>query len=374
MSLRSGLAGASKADLSFYIFWTFLQIGKGFGLVASNPYFIGLLACGLPFALGKLLLSRWGSVSFAKFLGLNIVGIIAMVCSGETTYWLTIFCVTATRGMDLKKVLKINLFVRGPMFIVRTGLAILGFADMESRYRFANGMITAVRYGLGYHHPNATQIELFVLILLLFLIYGKKMKWQQYGLVMAYNYLIFSYTDSRTPFALAMVFIVGTWIINFGKGRVVQFIIRLWSDSSWVICMLLSAVGCVLYLVSPDFRDMGTFASRFGSATATISREFFPLFGTKGVYTDLGYVYIIYNGGVILAALFFIGINVLVSKLRKRNEKVLLWGLSTLAVFAILEHSIFSVLTNGLLLFLRDVVYPPDTVDRNNNMEYQLQK
>ena len=373
MDLRSEYNKPSKGDICFYIFWAFLQLGKGLGLVASDSTFLVLVACGLPFALGKLLLTRWGSISFGKFLALNVIGIIAMVVSSETTYWLTIFCITVTRGVDLKKALKVNLFVRGPLFVVRTGMAILGFADIERRYRFSGSVITGIRYGLGYHHPNTTQVELFLLIVVLLLLYGKKMKWPHYLMVLAYNYLIYSYTDSRTPFVLAMVYIVGVWLIHFSKGRTLRSLIKLWSNSAWVICMAFSAIGCILYFISPSFRSLGTFASRFQTATTTMTVKSLPLFGIKGVYTDLGYVYIIYNGGVILATLFFVGINVLVGKLRKRNEKVLLWALSLMAVFAILEHSVFSVLTNGLLLFLRDVIYPEEAVDRNGPEQNQLQ-
>ena len=371
MNLVSKKDQISKGNVCFSIFWGFLQFGKGMGYVASTPAFLTLLCCGIPFALGKILLTRWKQREMITLLVLNAIGIAAMISSGETTFWLTFFCISAAKDVDFKKLLKINLVVRGTMFVARTTMAIVGLLDMQVRYRFQSGMIIETRYGMGYDHPNTAQIELLGLILVLFFIYGKRLKWPHYLLVLAYNHFIFTYTDSRTAYILAIVYVIGVAIINCTKIGIVQFAFRIWSDSSWALCILLSIVGCILYETDPGFRTLGTFSSRFLSATEMISTEPLTLFGGK-VNTDLGYIQIIYSGGLVVAAVYAVGIARMTAKLRKRNEKVLLWALSCFAVFTILEHSVFSVLTNGLLMYLRDAFYPQSNAQEPQDNTNQL--
>lgn len=348
------------SDLCFYIFWFLLQLGKGLGLVAKDPLFIKLLICGVPFIVGKLLLTKWDRGSLLKCIALNLLGIVITLCSKTTTYWLSLLCITAMKDMDVKRIIKINIFVRGPMFLFRTISAILGFSDADIRYRFENGAISTVRYGLGYGHANTAQFELFMIIVIVFLLYYNRLKIYHYLLALCYNDFIYGYTNSRTPYYLGIVFLVGILIIS-RKEKYSQYIARImsfWSSKSWLIGLVFSVCGCVAYNYLPVFRKFGTFSSRFATAVATIKYFDLSLFGTQGVTTDLGLVYLLYNSGLFMTVLFFVATHKLLNLKIMGTEVTLQWAFACLSVFNILEHTTYSVISNGLLLFLVYVLYP----------------
>lgn len=346
------------AETCFYIFWCFLQIGKGLGYTSRDTEFLILVGCALPFAIGKLLLTKWENRDILSIIFLYILGIIVTFFSGTTTYLLSILCVTAVKGMDIKKVLKVNLAVRGPLFVFRTTAAILGFADMQMRYRYENGAITATRYALGYDHPNTAQFELFMLVVLFFVLYSNRVKIYHYIVAFVYCRFIYTYTDSRTTFFLTPIFLAGTFLAKWKAKKEISRIISRCSSKIWVISILISFLGCYAYTYVPQFRSLGTFASRFLTATSVMHNNSIPLFGTSGITTDLGFIYILYDGGIILSMLFFAGIIKLLALKKMRNETVLHIAFICLAMFNLLESYTYSVLSNGLLLYLAYVVFP----------------
>lgn len=341
-------------ETCFYIFWFFLQLGKGLGLVASDKHFLLLVACGLPFAIGKLFLTKWTNRELLSCIAINLLGLATAIRSGTTTYLLSAFCITAVKDMDIKSVLKVNLYVRGPMFVLRTTMAILGYADMESYYRYENGIQT-IRYALGYGNANTAQFELFMLIALAVYLYREKLLIYHYVIALFYSCFIFRYTDSRTPLVLTFVFVVGMFMLRY---RCVSKLVAYWADKSWYVVGIASLLGCISYVYIPAFRELGTFSSRFLTAVVTITGNRVPLFGMPGITTDLGYVYILYSAGLIMSVLFFVGVSKVLRVKRLREDRVLLWAFICLAVFNMIEHYAYSVLSNGLLLYLSYAVYP----------------
>ena len=178
------------SDACFYFFWFLLQLGKGLGYTAREREFLYLLIIGAPFVLFRLVRIRWDQKSLINCIVFNLLGVIIALFSGTTTYLLTILCVTAARNMNIEKLAKVSLFVRFPLYIARTTMAILGFVDMQMRYRYEDGVVVAVRYALGYDHPNTTHFELFMLIVLIFVLYRKRLRIAHYIAIFLYNCFI----------------------------------------------------------------------------------------------------------------------------------------------------------------------------------------
>lgn len=345
------------ADVCFYIFWSFLQVGKGLGYTARDTEFLILVACGAPFAVGKILLTKWTRNDLIKFILLISVGLLTMIGSGTSTYLLSIFCITLAKDMNIENVLKTNVLIRLPMFVCRTSLAILGYADMQIAYRYESGAEAVVRYALGYGNPNTTQFELLMLTILWFLVYAKKTGLLHYVLAALFNVFIYKYTGSRTPIAVVLVFLIGAYLLTRKWEVFFSKIIDFWSGKSWIVGTLFSIIGCMAYVFIPAFRDFGNFSSRFLTAVLTIENNNLPLFGTDGITTDLGYVYILYSGGVVITTLFFCGIHQLLKLDEYRKKTILRWAFACMAVVNMMEHTGYSVISNSLLLYLVRVIY-----------------
>lgn len=354
------------ADSWFYVFWFFLQVGKGFGLTSEDPLMNILTFCGIPFVIGKMLLTKWTKKDLVHCLLLYLLGIAVMFCSETTTFLLSIFCITAVKNLDIKRVLKINLTVRGLIFIVRTTIAMLGYADMQLIYRYDANGVPLARYALGYGHPNTAQFELLMITILVFWIYFERIKIYHYIMALAYNLFIFQYTNSRTSMVVCILFLLGALAISRKWGMIFCRIINACADKSWSIGMLFSILGCFAYIYIPAFRKLDTFSARFHTGSLTIRENSLPLFGIKEVTTDLGGIYLIYTGGLVLAILFMIGIWKLLRLKNIRQDTLLQWSFICLAVFTMMEHTVFSVLSNGLLLCLAYVIYPGMQPQREN--------
>lgn len=343
------------AHVCFYVFWLLLQVGKGLGYISSDTEFQILVVCGLPFAVGKILLTKWNRNDLLKFILLGALGLATMISSGTSTYLLSILCITLVKDMDIEQVLKVNFAVRFPLFIIRTSLGLLGLADMQVYYR--DETIMEVRYALGYVHPNTAQFELLMLTMLWFILYARKTRLFHYLLATAYNVFIYQYTGSRTSLYAVLAFLLGTYILSRNREVILSKIIDFWAAKSWIIGMLFSMAGCIAYISLPTFRSLGNFSSRFMTAVKILSLGFPPLFGMEGISTDLGYVYILYSGGLILSVLFFLGVQRLLKLKSARKQTIVRLAYACVAIINIMEHTGYSVLSNGLLLYLSRVIY-----------------
>lgn len=346
------------ADTCFYIFWFFLQVGKSLGYTSRHEEFTTLLLLGIPFAIARMILIKWDRESLLRCVLLNLLGIATALVSKTTTYLLSLFCITAVKDMDLKKIIKMALFVRGPIYIIRTTMAILGFADMEVSYRYANGAISVTRYALGYGHPNTTQFELFMLIMLLFYLYRERIRIWHYVVLLVYTYFMFDYTNSKTAFYLGVLFLCAAFVCLQRGKNIVRQIAAIISKKSWIVGATFTVIGCMLYLYVPSFRGLGTFSSRFLTATNIIRTRSLSLLGNPSISTDLGYVYVLYDGGIILAGLFFVGVNKLLKMHPIKSDIVLSLAFACFSIFNIMEAYTYSVLSNAMLLFLAYVIYP----------------
>lgn len=348
----------SFSELCFYVFWFCLQLGKGLGYVAEDTEFLKLLLLGAPFAFVKLFLTKWTAKELLTAAALAVLGIGIAISSGVTTFLLTIFCIVAVKDIDIKKALKINLFVRGPLYAVRTTMAILGYTDMQMRYRYEAGVAVAERYAMGYGHPNSTQFELFMLIALIVILYANRIKFLHYICFALSNHYIYGYTDSRTPYVLCVVFLAGAYLARNERERIINRLIDFWSNKSWYIGIIVSAIGCWAYVRIPLFRQFGTFSSRFLTAVNTITENNITLFGMEGISTDLGFVYLLYCAGLVYFILYIIWMHRLLKLGKMRYETLLQWAFVCLSIFNMMEHTAYSVLSNGLLLYLVYVIFP----------------
>ena len=80
--------------------------------------------------------------------------------------------------------------------------------------------------------------------------------------------------------------------------------------------------------------------------------------GNSNITTDLGYVYILYDGGILLAWLFFWGVNKLLKTRLIQSDIVLCLAFACFSIFNIMEAYTYSVLSNAMLLYLAYIVYP----------------
>jgi len=337
---------------SFYIFLALLNLGKALGYVSRDREFLLLMVLAAPFALIKFFSTKWTKKELIVGIALNLLGVVVTVFSRKTTYLMTIFAITLAKDVNLKLAMKICLWIRGGFFVLRTTLAMLGVIDIQMMLR---DVVWTERFGLGYGHPNTTQFELLMILLLLCVVYFERLKLWHYVAMAAYSVFIFSYTDARTSILLCLIFVCGMWIASQKWAGFVRKLIAFCSNKIWIFMTLIAAAGTILYVYAPHVIGNGTFAMRFKNAVEQFS---FNLLGAPNITTDLGHLHILYSGGIVITLLFLYSMTVLPGILGKNREIPIHWASICVATFSMMEFTAYSILSNALLLYVSFVLYP----------------
>lgn len=348
----------SLATVCFYIFWITLMIGKGLGFNNENELFRYITVAVIPFVAVKFLLTHWEKREFILCVVLNVIGIVIWVTSKDAGILLTIITITACKDINIYKLFKVTLWIRGPMFFVRTTLGILGIMDIQYKPRYVSPNEYVVRYALGYGQANATHYTLFIIIALILILYHKRMKFFHYAIVLAYDLFIYHYTNSRTALILSILILAMTRIIDGRYSGLIKAVLRKFGKYAYISGAACGLAVCLLSDKLPTSGAFGTMFSRFRTGGRVVNSNHLTLFGNTGIVTDFGYIAILYGSGIIIFLLFLVSMTILFKRLEKSGRYIEQIVLIVYAIYTVLEAYTGSILMNIGLFFLTVLIYP----------------
>ena len=335
---------------SFLLFWSVLMIGKGLGLNSNNEQFVRLVLADGVFAIICLTQSKWSKNNLLYFLLLVCLGGAIWLSSGNKDALLTFVVIFCALRLDIDKILKVTLAIRGGFFFAKTFLGIIGVLDKGVFYSYYEGVVRT-RYVFGYVQPNAAHYEFFIVSVLVILCFKNKLKWFHYLAFALYNILLFIYTDSRTGFIMSMLLLGGSYFITKSNRKTIQLMAS-WTKRYYVLIITISFIICYLAATRNLFMGYGTLSSRLTTAIRVISSYKISLFGVQGIKTDFGFIYMLYANGVVFFALYII-LNVKLAKIfRKKQCSHELFILLAYGLYTLLESYSSSILINMSLLFM----------------------
>jgi hypothetical protein len=309
----------------------------------------------------KIILEKYTLRDICICALLNFLGILNWLSTGNATVLLTCIVITAAKDTDYMTILRTSLFIRGGLYIVRTSMAVIGLFDIQERLFVDEYDVSQlrIRYALGYGQPNATHFEFFVIVVLLVLVYGYRLKLWHYVAALLYNYFIFGYTDSRSGFLVTSIFIIMCYMISLKNslGSVIFNCVKAISNKVFIITAVISAVGAILFFYVDVLQSWGTFSSRFMTSSYVITNNIINLFGNKDVKTDLGMINFLYGDGLIFFILFLAGYYILMKKHNNRDDAFLMVACCCYALYCITEAYADSILMNVTLLAFTEIVY-----------------
>lgn len=338
-------------NMCVYVFWAILMVGKGLGLTSRNYEFRYMTAAALLLVFVKILTSRWSREGLVRSICLGLIGVAVWIKSGETDILLTMVIIISCKGIDIYKLFQIGVYIRAGLFLLRTSLAILNVTDMQPM-RYTRDE-TGVRYALGYGHPNTTQYELFMIIMMIVLVWRYKMKLWHWLCLCGYNFFIFKYTGSRTGAFLICLVLLFTYLVNRNPASLVGKAVKHFGEYAYIIGAVVSFLMCLLLDKVPLLQSLGTFSSRFFTGRWVMRNMNLSLLGVSGVETDLGMVSILYGHGLIVFIFFIVTMTLLMKSFRQKKmytEEII--GIAY-ALYNMMESSSLSCLMNIMWLFLR---------------------
>ncbi len=363
--------GDKKNMLCNILFYVALAIYYVFKYFLHYDMFI-LLVCGV--LIVKFLIGGFDLVYCIKVVTIMVLAVLVFFSNNMSNVIVTFLFLAVAEDINVKKFFKIDLFFRIIIFLSKIVPAAFGITDVGRFVVFQEGEYR-IRYSLGFEHPNVLGMSLFNIFVLIVLVYREKLNILHYIGLLFFNYIIYSYTDSRTSFLLSNLFLILCVIFSYKKmyfileNKVNKFFIT----NSYILLFIIS------WFVSYNVRDFWgiigseTFITRFYSAYQIMAILRLKLFGQTGSgiitsYFDQGYVFLLYFYGIIATIILLLGLTILLKKVYKFELRYEIIALLCFAVYCVLENIFLEMTKYSVEFLLVFIIFPSKLTEYINDI------
>ncbi|MDO4305156.1 MAG: hypothetical protein Q4D94_14730 [Bacillota bacterium] len=217
--------GAWLSQIAYWCFYAAVIIEVGIVIIDksnyTNPIEGRLFQLTFLLFLVKVCLTGYTWKEYLCIFLFGVLGAVSYFVTGRNEIVRLVMFIAACKDIDMKKCLKLVFWMTLTGCLVIIGLSVTGiYGGISLTQDYGRGAVET-RYTLGMGHPNALQCMVWAMTVLGMYLYGVRMKWWHYLLILAVNIFFFGLTDSRTSllatiYAIALVFIVtrssNTWL------------------------------------------------------------------------------------------------------------------------------------------------------------------
>ncbi len=321
----------------------------------------------------KVCMTRYSWKEYLTIMIFVGVGAISYFVTGRNEIIRFVIFIAACKDVDMKKCLKLVFWMTLIGCVLIMLLAVTGiYGSVSLTQDYGRGGVET-RYTLGMGHPNALQCMVWALTTLRLYLYGEKMKWYQYLLLLITNIGFYFLTDSKTSLFVSVFIILYAGIIKLTKSEEVKTLYCKMGFFFAIGSILLSVIIAVnayhVYnyawnidrTIIPKFfaKLDGILTGRIRTLVGTTRWE-----GTVGTwklfsepannyYFDMGWIRLFYWYGIIPAVVFIILMFLLMVYCTKQRNYMAVMLLTSFAVYSIIEaHAVSVYLARNYVLFL----------------------
>ena len=189
----------------------------------------------------KTALTKYSPKEYLTIFLFLLLGAASYFVTGRNEIVRVVMFIAACKNIDMQKCLKLVFYMTLAGCVIIMLLSLTGiYGAVSLTQDYGRGSVET-RYTLGIGHPNALQCMIWALTTLGLYLYGEKMKWYYYLLVLAVNVGFFYLTDSKTSLLIGVFVIVYTIIMKYFKWKIIRM-------ACFVGGILLTA-GCIVVSV-----------------------------------------------------------------------------------------------------------------------------
>ncbi len=199
----------SIQEAFFYGFFFLLSVTKGLGFYEWQKVFILLVIPALILGFLKVLFTPYTKGQAAVVALVLLLTAVVFWRSHQIAVFFVVFTVLGMKGMSVKKVLHLALWVWTSCSII---LSVVSFFRLEHtvyRVHAKLGLGHIFRWSLGFTHPNLLHITYLFLCALAILKLEERYGWKSYFLLMLGNLAVFFYSISYTGFGIVALLLTG---------------------------------------------------------------------------------------------------------------------------------------------------------------------
>lgn len=350
-------------DIFYYIYLVSMALLASTGFDSGDMIYKVIFLLGAALWAVKMVLTDYNLkeilVVFVIFLLLGIV----LLHNGERTLIITALAVTGAKDVDIKKALGLSVTAKIFGTILLNAVACFDLVDNILITNKKNGVVTK-NYSLGYTCPNHAFLNLFMICLLLLAVFQEKMKWYGYLILTAVMYGAYKAFYCRTGFyswlLLMMVILIYrllknekhkvafTKLLCIAPGFFTVFTIGTIALYPRKIGIITKLDRLLNYRISMLVRRLQIMPTNFVGAD-------------RRRPADNGYFHILYNYGLILAAVLLVLMTYGIYKLAKEKQGYEAIILFISCVYLYMEFASMSTVWNVCLILVAKVIYD----DRN---------
>ena len=346
----------------------FLEIpSETWQIVFSIPTFV-LLVCKV------LFFQKYTGIQLLMVSILTIVFFVGYYFSGAYRILIGLLFVIAAKDIDVLNVAKIAMKTIAFMIILIAIFSLVGITNNTISVRDG-----AVRFTLGFRHPNNLGDQVFQFFACWIFTRWHKIRWFDYLWVFSLALLFYFFCNSRTSFYLTIFLLVCAFAFkSVAKNNTLILLVKV----IIVLCPIISIFLTVFYDRSNSI--LLGFDSLFSGRLQLAHEHYlfagFSLYGQKDTIKTLGFALdnaYVYNAIVFgMVSLFFIltAIYLCIIKAEKENYTPAIIIITAYCLYSLFELVLFSPTSNILLLLLLSyVLYSSKRSSLNSSSEYKSQ-
>lgn len=321
----------------------------------------------------KTALTKYSWKEYLAILLFLFLGAISYFVTGRNEIVRVVMFIAACKDIDMQKCLKLVFYMTIAGCVVIMLLSLMGiYGDVSLTQDYGRGGLET-RYTLGLGHPNALQCMVWALTTLGLYLYGEKMKWYYFLLILAVNVGFFFLTDSRTALMVSAFVIVYAAYMKYFKSKFIRILGyisgAIMAVSSIVLSVIVAANAYRIYnyvwhadrskptqfFVYLDRALTGRIRSLVGTTRFEGTLQTWSLFSSpaNNYYFDMGWIRLFYWYGIIPSCIFIFVIFVVMLWCYRTEQYMAFVMMVSFCAYTLIEaHAVSVYIARNYTLFL----------------------
>lgn len=329
-----------------------------------NLRIMGYASCILKIIIGNTFTIR----NLFKFLLASLLIVIVTLRTDSILFLTDILFIIACQGIELKRIIRVDLKVRCIVLVVLVLLSVSGVIPDILDYR--NGILS--RHSLGFAHPNRFALHVLMICIYYFYLHYERIKIKHIAIIATMGLFAIIASDGRTSFLGIVLLVIIATIkkleVMGGNNKFIERHARGVSVAVILVSLVFSILAPLLLLRNTrTINSNDTFAMRFLMSSRAIQENGITLFGQKIEFIgtiaarltgktsnaiDNGYMFVLINHGVFMLCFLIIIIVFGIRYSIRMNDYAGLICFSLLLLIGVMEGQILSIESNLFLLYI----------------------
>ena len=350
-------------DILYNFSFTLFTMGVMWQLDTTMIFYKCLAAIAVLFIVMKILLENH-IVKEYIFMGLIIVLMaICYIKSGVLTIILTPLFIFGAKNINLRKIFTFNLWIRIISFIMIIASSLIGIRENHIFYIYRMTGDNALRWSLGFEHPNQLHMHFFIIIILIIYLLYDNFKISYAIIIMLVNYILYKYSVSRTGFLSVFIILILTFIFKeftrrkISISKVTAWVIPLATLFSLFSSMHFSNNSKIMVIINNLLQGRISNANYYWRLNGVSLLGQKLISNTTDLILDNSYVILWLNFGLIILIIFNILYVFTCYQLIKDNNYAALLMIISFGLYGVTEGFLSNIFLNLSLIYFSILFY-----------------